>query len=435
MIDKKVSVILPTKDRREELCRAVASVLFQRYQPYEVIIINTSKTNRIFYDDLNNILGNSLYKNMHDRCPAIRLIDSPGANGGDARNIGVSMAAGELIAFLDDDDYWYPTKLEKQVNAFNNVENGSFLVSFTRAHRYLGWAITDIYPRYLPNHTELLSDYIFKLGAGIQTSGIMVSRNLALRVKFPSSIKHQDYGFVRRLEKGGAVFRLVCEEPLYEWNCDPERGRMSNTVDNIESLNFIWRERLSPPQTIGFLEKQKLIEKVNYGGGINERVALIIVGVFLTIKSAELFLFLWRYYSIIRAKVTAKKFITKLSNVLINQPPFDSVLGFGAGQIYEYYFCKEIRRLNLIEVKMDLYSGSERRYFASAKTWSLLPAELKRSYKLIIIMSIGNVAKLTGRLHDMMRDGKLKAEFIAYYHPLKGCQFVSEEEFSMLMSK
>ena len=96
----KVSIIIPTKNRPDLLNRALSSVINQSYQNWELFIINDSDT---------EISINS----SDPRIQIIKNNNKSGANG--ARNTGINLARGEYIAFLDDDDKWLPTKLEKQI--------------------------------------------------------------------------------------------------------------------------------------------------------------------------------------------------------------------------------------------------------------------------------------------------------------------------------
>jgi len=100
-----VSVIIPTYKRESLLTRALHSVATQTYQNLEVIIIDDSPTQKpksFFgeFDDLNIIY---IHNEKKQGAPH-------------ARNIGISESKGEFIAFLDDDDTWQSTKIEKQVN-------------------------------------------------------------------------------------------------------------------------------------------------------------------------------------------------------------------------------------------------------------------------------------------------------------------------------
>ena len=98
-----VSVVIPTFDRREEVVRAVHSVLAQGYRGTEILVIDDGST-----DGTAAALGAL----GDDRVRVVRQ-----ENGGvaRARNRGLAEAKGDLIAFLDSDDLWLPGKLERQV--------------------------------------------------------------------------------------------------------------------------------------------------------------------------------------------------------------------------------------------------------------------------------------------------------------------------------
>ena len=101
----KVSVIIPNYNYSRFVCEAVDSALAQTYQDKEVIVIDDGSTD-------NSIELLAKYGNT------IRLIEQPNAGVCAARNNGVAVSSGELVAFLDADDVWMPTKLEKQVEQF-----------------------------------------------------------------------------------------------------------------------------------------------------------------------------------------------------------------------------------------------------------------------------------------------------------------------------
>ena len=100
----KVSVIIPTYNRTEELKRSIQSVLNQTYENYDVIVVDDAST-----VDISQIVGGF----EDDRLIYHRLSDNKGAAG--ARNEGVKIADGDLIAFQDSDDEWLSDKLAKQV--------------------------------------------------------------------------------------------------------------------------------------------------------------------------------------------------------------------------------------------------------------------------------------------------------------------------------
>ncbi len=100
-----VSVIIPTFNRDWAVGRAVDSVLAQDYRLFELIVVDDGS-----YDQTPAILTS--YK---DRLTVVRQ-ENRGVSA--ARNVGAARAQGDLIAFLDSDDYWKPQKLSVQVDFF-----------------------------------------------------------------------------------------------------------------------------------------------------------------------------------------------------------------------------------------------------------------------------------------------------------------------------
>jgi glycosyltransferase involved in cell wall biosynthesis len=98
----RVSVIIPTHNRKAFVQEAVDSVLAQTYEDFELIVVDDGST-----DGTGKVLKR--YEN--------RLLYLYQANQGvsAARNNGLALAQGEFIAFLDSDDLWLPKKLAIQV--------------------------------------------------------------------------------------------------------------------------------------------------------------------------------------------------------------------------------------------------------------------------------------------------------------------------------
>lgn len=100
---RKVSCIIPTKNRPDLISRAVESVLAQTHTEIEIIIVDDSTNNET--QRVVSSFGGS-----------IRYIKNEKSRGAPySRNVGLSEAKGDVIAFLDDDDRWFPKKIEKQL--------------------------------------------------------------------------------------------------------------------------------------------------------------------------------------------------------------------------------------------------------------------------------------------------------------------------------
>lgn len=102
-----VSVVVPTRDRPELLIRAVRSILDQRYAgDIEVLVVFDQSEARPI--EIGSPNGRRIRSLPNGR--------TPGLAG--ARNTGILAAGSELVAFCDDDDEWFPDKLEVQVERF-----------------------------------------------------------------------------------------------------------------------------------------------------------------------------------------------------------------------------------------------------------------------------------------------------------------------------
>lgn len=100
---KLVTAIITTHNRLSLLKRAIDSVYAQTYSNIELIVVDDASTD-----------GTLEYcKNLPLQYIYIPKEESKGGNY--ARNQGIRAAKGEYVAFLDDDDYWLPEKIQKQV--------------------------------------------------------------------------------------------------------------------------------------------------------------------------------------------------------------------------------------------------------------------------------------------------------------------------------
>lgn len=121
----KVSVIIPAYNRANMLPRAIKSVLGQKCDSIEAIVV----------DDNSSDATPEVVRNMQD--PRIRFLRRT-KNGGvaAARNDGMRIAEGEYVAFLDSDDVWAPGKIAAQLKVFE--ENKSVGMVYTNANIITG---------------------------------------------------------------------------------------------------------------------------------------------------------------------------------------------------------------------------------------------------------------------------------------------------------
>lgn len=99
---ESISVIIPACNAEKYLTQALQSVINQTLQPLEIIVVDDGST-----DDTQAV--------TKEARSSIRYVRQINQGAGPARNAGVQMAQGSLIAFLDADDIWEPDKLAKQM--------------------------------------------------------------------------------------------------------------------------------------------------------------------------------------------------------------------------------------------------------------------------------------------------------------------------------
>lgn len=102
-----VTIITPTYNSSRFINQTIKSVQSQTYSNWEMIIIDDSSSD-------NTLEKVNEQQNNDNRIKVIELKENSGAAV--ARNTGIKNAQGKYLAFLDSDDFWESTKLEKQVN-------------------------------------------------------------------------------------------------------------------------------------------------------------------------------------------------------------------------------------------------------------------------------------------------------------------------------
>ncbi len=114
-----VSVVVPVRNRPRVLQRAVETALEQSFQDLEVVVVDDASTDATL----------EVAQGFTDE--RVRVVALPERGGAAAaRNRGIDEARGELVAFLDSDDTWHPTKLQRQVDHYRGL-GASFGVVYT----------------------------------------------------------------------------------------------------------------------------------------------------------------------------------------------------------------------------------------------------------------------------------------------------------------
>jgi len=111
----KVSIIMPSYNRAAFIAESIESIRQQTYAAWELIIVDDGSD-----DDTEDVV-----RNINDE--RIRFYKAGRIGiGGAIKNKGLQNASGEFVAFLDSDDLWAPTKIEKQIALLNQFPEAGF---------------------------------------------------------------------------------------------------------------------------------------------------------------------------------------------------------------------------------------------------------------------------------------------------------------------
>jgi teichuronic acid biosynthesis glycosyltransferase TuaG len=220
----KISVVIPTYNRGNELIEAVKSALTQTFSVFEIIVCDDGSTDnsKQLITELNN--------------PKVKWIDC-GKNGGPAipRNKGINESQGNWIAFLDSDDIWLPNKLEKQISA---IEKLNTLGSSTNANRIINNKNVGAYLSYSNERITLLDlipcNYVI-------CSSTIINKELLKRISFFPEEKEfvaiEDYALWLRLSTQ-TDFAYI-SEPMVNYQDSSETSIRSNYTDPWRISNII----------------------------------------------------------------------------------------------------------------------------------------------------------------------------------------------------
>jgi glycosyltransferase involved in cell wall biosynthesis len=121
-----VSVIMPFRNTPERFLReAIASVREQTYPGWELILVNDGSKPEI------SAVALEIAKSDAERIHYLTHGQGSGRGSSRSRNLGLSHAGGQFIAFLDSDDVWLPTKLEEQLALLSDFPEADMLYGNT----------------------------------------------------------------------------------------------------------------------------------------------------------------------------------------------------------------------------------------------------------------------------------------------------------------
>lgn len=241
-----VTAIITTHNRLQLLKRAIESVQAQTYKRLDLIVVDDAS------DD-----------GTKEFCQALPLkyiyIPKEESKGGNyARNLGIKVATGEYIAFLDDDDYWLPSKIEKQV-ALIERKDCELVHCGRRIELVQGELIT--YVDALPNPLEqgdMSRKILFTITA--ITTNILVKRDALLEIGlFDENLQFwQEYELTIRLAQRKPFYFV--NEPLSVYRIDRnDKQRLTNKYKKWkDAVQYIHIKHANLYLQLNFFERCKV---------------------------------------------------------------------------------------------------------------------------------------------------------------------------------
>lgn len=227
-----VSAVIPTFGRPALVQRAIRSVFAQTHRVDEVIVV-------IDGDDPATVAG---LKAIDD--PRLRWIVHPIQSGaGPARDTGAEAATGDWIAFLDDDDEWLPTKIERQLAAAPADGRALLMTQF----RCLGSGGMDLVKPTRPyTGGEPIDEWLFDRHswmhggeAMLQTSGLMMPRAMFDQLRFRDTKQHEEWELAIRAVKELGYRFVIVPDPLVIYYVPDDKPSLSKTYTWQRSLQWI----------------------------------------------------------------------------------------------------------------------------------------------------------------------------------------------------
>src|ERR1700761_2428511 len=200
------TVVIPVFNRADVLGRALQSVLAQRFQDFEIVVVDDGSS-----DDPGAVIDA-----IGDA--RIRYVRQQNGGGAAARNRGFDEARGRFVALLDSDDRFLPQHLE---NMHRLLDGTSGVVGYAKMVVDRGDGVTLLKPPRAIRAGEHMATYLLCDRGFVPTITIAVASQTARRVRYSEGWRFaEDADFAIRLFLDGNEFRMI-EEPGAVWDDTP----------------------------------------------------------------------------------------------------------------------------------------------------------------------------------------------------------------------
>lgn len=221
-----ISIIIPSYNRAKLICETLDSVMEQTYTNWECIVIDDRST-----DGTNAILKE--YSNRDFRFITLSKPLKFKQGSSVSKNLGLQMARGEYIQFLDSDDILATDKLEKQIDTLKNQNNKAISVCMTSNFKERNDPlILDLdrkdYRNF--NNSKEYFDVISKIGGYYAPESFLINKSL---INFSG---HWNENLTLN-DDGEFFFRIIYNSNKIIFNNDTFVRHREHTGDNLSTLN------------------------------------------------------------------------------------------------------------------------------------------------------------------------------------------------------
>lgn len=262
-----ISVVIPAFNAEKTLANSIISVLNQTICVHEIIVVNNNSTDSTA----------EVAEKFKNRIIFLNCFQQGVSN---ARNLGVSAASSEYIAFLDADDTWHSQKIEKQSSLINVSKKercifGSY-ANYVIENKSIGTSIRSV------DDDDALINFKNLGHLPCITSSWIIKKDhyLIANGMNPAIDTAEDYEFICRLVKEGFVFKIL-REPLLNYQITPKSISHRNYVKQYLTAKYFKEYYFGYCPNISlevYLSSVKYFSRIWIDAQANRFVRLSIIG-------------------------------------------------------------------------------------------------------------------------------------------------------------
>ena len=225
-ISKDVSVLIPAYNAQDTIERAVSSVCEGTQLPKEIII----------FDDASSDSTLDIVRQIEKENEVVKVLStSQNSGAGSARTKLLENASGQLIAFLDSDDIWFPQKLQNQILLLNSSNADLCICNyeiFGEDERRIGFRY---HPKKITYFNMLITNWV-------PTSMALFKADLLGATEMPKIRRRQDYAFWLQLFQKNKNLKVVTHPEILGRYYRRKSGLSSSARLNVY-YNFLMFRR------------------------------------------------------------------------------------------------------------------------------------------------------------------------------------------------